>query len=322
MTGRQTNTAAALIGLSPLLYIVPGTQAEALGGCAWLGGIAALPVLALLALLLQKRTPRAPGRLLSTAAAVWLLFGAACVLHGCAVRYCTAVGVFRTPAPYAALLLLTALPAALSRKKALFRASEIFLPVVLALLAVLLLCAATQLRPARLIDLTQLSAQGVLRAAVPVVVVGAAASVLPRCYAEVSPGAAPAILLGGLTAVLSAASVSVLGAPMTAGLELPVFTMLRNIGLLHTIERLDALMAAVWVLPDVTMLALLLRAGGDAAARALHIPSERAPTIAAAVIAAGGAALIQAQGHGFLDRLAPLLMISTAAAAVIGILRK
>lgn len=322
MTGRQTNAAAALIGLSPLLYIVPGTQADALGGCAWLGGIAALPVLALLARLLHKQTPRVPGRLLSAAAAIWLLVGAASVLHGCAVRYCTAVGVFRTPVPYAALLLLTALPAALSRKKALFRASEIFLPVVLGLLAVLLLCAAKQLRPARLIDLTQLTATGVLRAAVPIVIVGAAALVLPRCYAAVSPGAAPALLLGLLAAVLSAASVSVLGAPMTAGLELPVFTMLRNIGLLHTVERLDALMAAVWVLPDVTMLALLLRAGGDAAAGALHIPHEHAPTVAAAVIAAGGMALIQAQGHGFPARLAPLLMIGAAAAAVIGILRR
>ena len=318
MTRRQANRTAALIGLSPLLYLVPGTQAEALGGMAWLGGIAALPVLALLARLLQRRAYRTPGRLLSAAAALWLLLAAAAVLHGCAVRYCTAVGVFKTPAPYAALLLGVAVPAALSRKKALFRVSEIFLPVVLTLLGVMLLCAAKQLRPARLIDLTQLTAPGVLRAAVPVILTGTAALLLPRCYAGASPGVAPVMLLGMLAAVVCAAAVSVLGAPMTAALELPVFTMLRNIGLLHTIERLDALMAAVWILPDVTMLTLLLRALGDHAARALRLPTEAAAVLAAAVFASAGAALIPENGPAL---FAGVLAVTTAAAAMIELTR-
>ena len=32
MTQRQTNTAAFLVGLSPLLHVVPGAQIRALGG--------------------------------------------------------------------------------------------------------------------------------------------------------------------------------------------------------------------------------------------------------------------------------------------------
>ena len=48
MTQRQTDFAATLTGLSPLLYIVPGTQAQALGSAAWLGCLAAIPPLAVL----------------------------------------------------------------------------------------------------------------------------------------------------------------------------------------------------------------------------------------------------------------------------------
>ena len=322
MTERQTNAAATLIGLSPLLYLVPGAQARALGGAAWIGCLGALPVLALFGWLLKKRPVRTPGRLAAAGLALWLMAAAAAVLHGCAARYSTAVGVFRSPIPYAVLLLLTAVPAALSRKKALFRASEVFLPVVLALLGVVLLCAAKQLRPARLIDLTSVTLPNAARAALPVCCVGLAALVLPRVYAGAQPGAAPGIGLAGIAGLLCAAAVSALGAPMTAQLALPVFTLLRNLSLLHTVERLDALMAAVWILPDVTLLALLLRAGGDSAARALALPQGRAPVLVTAALAAGGAVLINAQGQGFPERFAPVLAGGLAAIALLTSVQK
>ena len=110
MTRRQTNAAAFLVGLSPLLHVVPGAQVKALGGAGWLGCVIALPVLLALGAGLQKRTSRQPGRLMSFALALWLAVSAAAVLHGCAARYDTAVGVFRSTIPYAILLLLTAVP--------------------------------------------------------------------------------------------------------------------------------------------------------------------------------------------------------------------
>lgn len=322
MTRRQTNRTAVLTGLSPLLYIVPGAQVRALGGAGWIGCLAALPVLAVIGLGLHRRQPMPAGRLSAAALGLWLAAAAAAVLHGCAERYCTAVGVFRSGVPYAALLLVTAVPAALSRKKALFRAGEVFLPAVLALLGLGLVCAAGQLQPVRLLDLTQLDAAGVARAALPVIACGTAALLLPRVFASANPTAAPAITLGALAAVVCAAAVGVLGAPMTARLELPVFTMLRNVGLLHTVERLDALMAAVWILPDVTVLALLLRAGGDCAQKALQIPRQDVPTLAAAALAAAGAGLAGTQGPGFPARAGLALAAGVAVIAVFSLLRK
>ena len=322
MTRRQTDMAAALTGLSSLLYMVPGAQAKALGGAAWLGCLAALPPLALLGYLLGKRPSRTPSRLLSAVLGLWLTLAAAAVLHGCAARYCTALGIFRSPLPYAAVLLMVAVPAAMSRKQALFRAAEIFLPVVLALLGLALLCALKQLRPARLIDLTQLSATGVLKAALPVVAVGLAALVLPRLFAPVQPGAAPAATLAVTAALLSAAAVGTLGAPMTARLELPVFTMLRNLGLLHTVERLDALITAVWVLPDVTALSLLLRAGGEHIGRSLAIPQQRHAALGVSAAAAALAAIIQIESETLPHRLAPVLAAGIVAITMMILVQK
>ena len=316
MTQRQTNTAAFLVGLSPLLHVVPGTQVRALGGAGWLGCAVALPVLLALGAGLQKRTSRQPGRLLSFVLALWLAASAAAVLHGCAARYDTAVGVFRTTVPYAVLLLLTAVPAALSREKALFRVSEIFLPGVLALLALGLGSAIREIHFARLIDFSQVTLRSVLQASLPVFAVGCAALVLPRIFAGGQPGAGTGAGLCALAAVVCAATVGMLGAPLTERLELPVFTMLRNTSLLHTVERLDALVAAVWILPDVTVLTLLLRACGNCAGCALSIPNQTHTTLGAAAVAAGGAALILAYDRTLTPIIATALALSAVAIAL------
>ena len=89
-----------------------------------------------------------------------------------------------------------------------------------------------------------------------------------------------------------------------------------------TLWILAALMAAVWILPDVTALALLLRACGDCTGKALHIPQANVPTLAAAALAAGGAVFIQTQGRAFPERLAPVLALGAGAIAALAIIRK
>ena len=316
MTRRQTNAAAFLVGLSPLLHVAPGAQVKALGGAGWLGCVIALPVLLALGAGLQKRTSRQPGRLMSFALALWLAVSAAAVLHGCAARYDTAVGVFRSTIPYAILLLLTAVPAALSREKALFRVSEIFLPVVVALLVVGIGSALREIHPSRLIDFSHVTLRAALQASLPVFAVGCAALVLPRIFAGAQPGAGTGVGLCALAAVVCAVTVGMLGAPLTERLELPVFTMLRNTSLLHTVERLDALVAAVWILPDVTALTLLLRACGNCAGCALSIANRTYTTLGAAAAAAGGAAVILANSQTLTPVIGPVLAVGAVAIAI------
>ena len=96
-----------------------------------------------------------------------------------------------------------------------------------------------------------------------------------------------------------------------------MFTMLRNTSLLHTVERLDALVAAVWILPDVTALTLLLHACGDCAARALCIPERRRATLGAGAVTAAGATMLLLNKDAASPYLAPVLCFGVAAIASI-----
>ena len=59
-------------------------------------------------------------------------------------------------------------------------------------------------------------------------------------------------------AAISMAAVGVLGAALASRLSHPFFILLRNISLSRAIERMEALISAVWVLPDLALLAALL----------------------------------------------------------------
>ena len=60
-----------------------------------------------------------------------------------------------------------------------------------------------------------------------------------------------------------------LGAALTVRLSQPFFILLRNLRISHALERIEALVTAVWVLPDFLMLALLLSLTREALSAAL-----------------------------------------------------
>ena len=61
-----------------------------------------------------------------------------------------------------------------------------------------------------------------------------------------------------LVTLLSAFTIDILGAELTAKLNHPFFTMLRNVSLFHAVERFGALVIGLWVLPDFVLVAMLL----------------------------------------------------------------
>ena len=93
---------------------------------------------------------------------------------------------------------------------------------------------------------------------------------------------------------LSAAAVGVLGAALSARLSHPFFILLRNISLSHAIERIEALISAVWVLPDLALLAALL----ILARQLLPVRGRPLPPWALAAAAFGAAALLSPTAFG------------------------
>lgn len=61
-----------------------------------------------------------------------------------------------------------------------------------------------------------------------------------------------------LVTLLSAFTIDILGAELTAKLNHPFFTMLRNVSLFHAVERFGALVIGLWVLPDFVLVSMLL----------------------------------------------------------------
>lgn len=283
MTQRQYGMLCAGIMLSSMLRLLPHTSAAEAGRAAWLCGPAALlPLLgfaALTAALLRRRRAgeglsrlilRAlgctAGKLLLLLYALWFTGYAAFLLRSSAERFVATIYPFSHAWPFAALLLALCLTAALGPPRALFRAAEIFYPLLFAVFVFTLLFAAPDLRIRSLLPVTLSDAGGILRGALPIVNIGAAVLTYPAFLSGPLPEAAPSmrthrtllLRLGLWTLFLNAFVVGSLGAELTVNLSHPFFTMLRNVSVFHAVERFEALVVGLWLLPDFLLVSLML----------------------------------------------------------------
>lgn len=329
---KQLWAAAALAALSPLLRLVPGLNLRAAGAAGWLSGLTALPGLLgygrLLCALLAAREADEPlaalllrrlGRGAAVLCALWFVFYGGFLLRMGAERFLSALGVFTRWEPFALGLLLTAAAAAAAGQKPLGRAAQIFLAVVTAALLLALGCALPQTDWSRLGGFSRYDAAPILRGALPTVSVGMTALFFLALLAP--PGAGTDLKRGGgfllrlsLTATaISMAAVGVLGAALASRLSHPFFILLRNISLSRAIERVEALISAVWVLPDLTMLAALL----ILARRLLPVRGRPLPAWVLAAAAFSAAAILSPTAFGLADWSEALVPIAGAVIAVL-----
>ena len=112
-----------------------------------------------------------------------------------------------------------------------------------------------------------------------------------------------------LVTLLSAFTIDILGAELTAKLNHPFFTMLRNVSLFHAVERFGALVIGLWVLPDFVLVSMLLtlavnclRAAGTRDGRLFAQKNPPALVLLCAA-AAGAGALFLAQNAFETDAL-------------------
>lgn len=328
LTEKQLWTIGSLAALSPLGRVVPETNLRAAGDAGWFSGLAALPMIALYGLFLRAALRRRPeGKTLGEGLSLplrrllglWaLLYGAFC-LRMSAERFFTALGVFTAWQPFALLLAALAAAAAAWGAKPLGRAAQIFLPAVTAALLIALGCALPQMDWGRLGGVSRYDAAPVLRGALPTASVGMTALGFLALLAPAQTGTdlrrgGGFLLRLALTATaLSAAAVGVLGAALSARLSHPFFILLRNISLSHAIERIEALISAVWVLPDLALLAALL----ILARQLLPVRGRPLPPWALAAAAFGAAALLSPTAFGLAVWSETIIPITGAGIAVI-----
>lgn len=282
---RQLMSLGAAAVLSPALRLYPAASAAVAGRACWLSALACLPFLFLYAFLLcrfagKRREGEGMGELTMRALenklgravlglfGLWLLLYAGFVLRAAAERFTVALFPRSRPAFFVVTLGLSAALAALCSPRALVRMARMLFPVLLGVILLLLLFSLKQIDVENLLPLTAEDTLPVLRGALPVgevLLLGLYAPAFLLGGAEKRAGGfgALALWLTGLCLLLSALAAAVIGcfgAEITAKLTLPFFTLVRNLVFFRTLERLEALVVALWLFPDFLLASLALLA--------------------------------------------------------------
>lgn len=291
MDDRKTISRAQLLALggaaalSPALRLYPAASSAIAGRAAWLSALCCLPVLLIYAwvfcrLAAARRAGEGMGELLLRALGntigkavlllygLWLLLYAGFVLRAAAARFTVALFPQSDPAFFVLTLGALCLIASLSPPRALARTARLLFPLLLGVILLLLFVSLRQIDAENLLPLRTEDALPALRGALPVGEVLLVGLYVPGFLLGAVPargGSFRAVglwLLGMclLLAALCAAVLGCFGAEITASLTLPFFTLVRNLVFFRTLERVEALVVALWLFPDFLLGTLALLA--------------------------------------------------------------
>lgn len=308
-TGQLTAAAWAAV-LAPAVGVLPGLSARLAGAGAWLAPLVALPGVLLLGRMLERQEKDGQflgglGRfgewLLTIIYIVWalLLASARLRLSGQRLLFTARreVGLwFFLPVLAAMALWMT-----WGKTGAFVRAAAVFSRILTLALVVVLGLTAFQIRPEHLWPIWTGDLLLVLRAAVPalgVLCYGVYAVFLP-CERENERQNWRGRAVGACC-VLAALQLSVLGnmgAELAGAVEDPFLTLSKHVGVEGAFQRVESLVSALWLLGDLALLGLLLRA--CCALVQNIVPGWEKKRVAAALTAL----ILAGSGLGFRDAL-------------------
>ena len=260
LTVRQCSAAMLTAGVSWIGWTA--------GRMDWRWGLAAVPVGVAAGWLLLRRVDRQPlfrgpgGWVLAALYSGWAILLMACTLRRAAERIMGTGGSEAHPGWILLLLTLPLLWFGMGKAAAFFRLTEILWLATGLILTVLLLTMPLQVEWRELF-----SHQGGWQSGVAGMaqILSPGLFLLPYIYrVETSPGALRRGLswlavLGGVGAILSGLTIGLLGSALAVQLQTPFFA---TVGLLGEGARLDGLISALWLLPDVTLAGLLAQSWG------------------------------------------------------------
>ena len=280
---RQLFALGTIVLMVPALRHFVTASAKYAGRAAWLTPlIAALPMLLYLHFLsdfmdrrqegenLQELMLRGLGpglgRIALAVTAAWLLLYAGFVLRSAADRMIITIYPNSSPAAFVLPLGLVCLVAALGKPRSLVRCALLIKPL---LLAALLIVLALALSSAKLYNLLPITVGDALPAAlgslgaVNVLLVGSytlcfVEGLLPRSEGRARESSLWLLRMVLLLCLLIAAITGMFGAELTVRMNRPFFVMVRNLVFFRTVERVEALVAMLWLFPDFLLVSLLL----------------------------------------------------------------
>lgn len=272
----------SVMALTPALRLLPGASAALAGRGGWLSILLALPAAVAygaflwrfgqrrregesLPALWQRAAGETFGAVLLALCGLWLLFYAAFTLRDSAQRLIDTVYPHADRRLFVLPLGLAAAVAGSGDARRLVRCAKLLLPLLLGAVALTLLFALPQMHADNLLPVAGQGARPILKGTLPTLDVAALVLVLLLFLSDGLTGearyrsvAGRIALLGTLMAALTAAVIGAFGHELTARLSQPYFSLVRNLVFFHSLERIEALLAALWIFSDFLLTAALL----------------------------------------------------------------
>lgn len=268
--------------LTPALRLLPAASAALAGRGGWLSVLLALPPAALYGALLWRfshkrqageslpalwRRAAGPrlGAVLLGLCGLWFLFYAAFTLRDSAQRLVETVYPHADRRLFIVPLALAAALAGAGDARRLARTARLVLPLMIAAVALTLCFSLPELRADNLLPLSRRDALPILRGTLPTLDVAGLILVLLFFLSDELTGACSyrsvagrIALLGAMMAALVAAVIGSFGHELAAQLSRPYFSLVRNLVFFHSLERIEALLVALWIFSDFLLTAGLL----------------------------------------------------------------
>lgn len=282
---RQLRSMCFAASFAPVTRLLPKVTAQLAGKNGWLAPLAALPLLLLflwyfssfmkmrrsgegLGELIMRTNRRGFGSFTLCLIALFFIFSCGFILRTGAHRLISTIYPAAGPWVFMLSMLLLGTAAALGPIKALPRASRVFAPVLVSVMLLGLVFSASSVSAANLLPVELDRLDDVFLGSLAVVeiyggviyssaVLEDRAPLQGRRFASFAGWIALVCLL--LTAVCAVIT-GCYGAELTGRFSHPFFSMIRDVTLFKTVERIEALVAALWVLSDFVIFTLLLTA--------------------------------------------------------------
>lgn len=282
---RQLMALAYVASLAPMLRLAPRYVSRIAGSTAWLSPLVALPVLILFVIFLNgymkqcqngeglgELILRTNGKIIGTAAllltAAFLVLCSGFILLTGADRLISTIYPASGPWFFSIIMLTLGTIAALGPFKALPRSARIFAPVITVVLVIVLAFALYKADPSHLLPIRRAEPTKLLYSSLAVLeVYGGMLTYTAFMEWQTKPGGGRVkghivwlCLICLLVSAICAAVIGNYGAELTSRFSHPFFSMIRDVELFNTIERIEAVVVALWVLPDFAIYSLMLSA--------------------------------------------------------------
>ena len=272
-----------VLGLfSPAVRILPSFTVTIAGNAAWVAPIAAIVPTIIYMLILtsfikyrhdgenlshmfMRSIGTIPGKLILAVYIIWLIFYSSFILRTAAERLMSSVYDNGTEGIFLVITIIVSAIAASGKTKALFRTAEVFLPIIVTVIAVVLILAISEMKPQNLLPVSYLDTTPILIAVLPIINIICISEYYMFLSGDIAPsgrewavGVKWIMLSLAIIFAESVFTIGTLSAELTDKIQNPFFIMIRNIKTLGVAERIESIVLGLWVVTDFLFLGALI----------------------------------------------------------------